>query len=697
MRVHKALGKLNPTARLLSLSMAAILTASLIAPICPAGTAKAASALPQNKTLTMKGCRSLAIENSDAYESAESSVESKQANYESAVKAIKLKESAMKQFRWSPLLSFKFPETPNFSEASEFQYKPVSLQYEIQVAQHKVQDKTFEISEKVNNLFVEIVVLQRTLDFNQKRLTTYEEGLAKNEAKLRIGQANQADIDKLEKKIEALDTKIASDRRTLEADLKKMTDMIGIDVTTGYTFETPFIEAVIERDSLDALMQYTEDRDEGYYEACIAESTARAELQTNAKLMKKKFGGDYNRIASYVNTALNGESINKKAFKKDYKSFLDKIDSYWKGKKRILFIKIPRLWFKGNMDGTRYIDDDPYVLYQNVLDYAGAVTDKRGAKKDLDNSVEEAFNNYISVRNSYKQYQKDVADAEENLKKDELRNRIGELSFEEYDSAMDSYEQLQNSMLDAMKLYTTTLYSFDRLTCGGVSAFFSGTDADMQTAVVGESYVEKKTADGAYYTLKSIIQNQEFELSITIPDDFEVEISDYELWVNNVMIGERLPTGKKLRHLMLSFDSVDEAKIRLYNGDEFIDDCAIDPSVESGPLTITSGFDIKRKDPNQIGTYEMVVSDTTGLVEVTFTMEEEKDRIKTFKVLTEDGKALGGDTATDITKPLKYITLLKQSLDDLKIEFYDDAGSVVFKARFDAVNGVVLKDEDEGE
>ena len=697
MRVHKALGKLNPIARLLSLSMAAILSASLLAPICPAGMVEAASALPQNKTLTMKGCRSLAIENSDAYESAESSVESKQANYESAVKAIKLKESAMKQFRWSPLLSFKFPETPNFSEASEFQYKPVSLQYEIQVAQHKVQDKTFEISEKVNNLFVEIVVLQRTLDFNQKRLTTYEEGLAKNEAKLRIGQANQADIDKLEKKIEALDTRIASDRRTLEADLKKMTDMIGIDVTTGYTFETPFIEAVIERDSLDALMQYTEDRDEGYYEACIAESTARAELQTNAKLMKKKYGGDYNRIASYVNTALNGESINKKAFKKDYKSFLDKIDSYWKGKKRILFIKIPRLWFKGNMDGTRYIDDDPYVLYQNVLDYAGAVTDKRGAKKDLDNSVEEAFNNYISVRNSYKQYQKDVADAEENLKKDELRNRIGELSFEEYDSAMDSYEQLQNSMLDAMKLYTTTLYSFDRLTCGGVSAFFSGTDADMQTAVVGESYVEKKTADGAYYTLKSIIQNQEFELSITIPDDFEVEISDYELWVNNVMIGERLSTDKKLRHLMLSFDSVDEAKIRLYNGDEFIDDCVIDPSVESGPLTITSGFDIKRRDPNQIGTYEMVVSDTTGLVEVTFTMEEEKDRIKTFKVLTEDGKALGGDTATDITKPLKYITLLKQSLDDLKIEFYDDAGSVVFKARFDAVNGVVLKDEDEGE
>ena len=40
-------------------------------------------------------------------------------------------------------------------------------------------------------------------------------------------------------------------------------------------------------------------------------------------------------------------------------------------------------------------------------------------------------------------------------------------------------------MLDAMKLYTTTLNSFDRLTCGGISALLSGTDADMHTAVVG--------------------------------------------------------------------------------------------------------------------------------------------------------------------------------------------------------------------
>jgi hypothetical protein len=409
--------------------------------------------------------------------------------------------------------------------------------------------------------------------------------------------------------------------------------------------------------------------------------------------MRNKFGGDYNIISSYGTTALNGGEVNKKAFKSAYKSFLAKIDSYWNGKKRIIFVKIPRLWFKGDMDGTRYIDDDPYVLYQNVLDYSGAYNDKLAAKDDLDQNVTDTFNNYISVRNSYKQYINDVDAADKELKKAELLNRNGELSFEEYDSQMESYEELQNSMLDAMKLYTTTLYSFDRLTCGGISAILTGTDADMKTAVVGESYPEKNTAEGAYYTLRPIIQSQEFELTVVIPDDFVVEVSDYELWVDNILIGERKSTDKKLRHLMLTVDGVTEAKIRLYNGEEFIDDCEIDPTVESGPLTITTGYDIKRIDPNQIGTYDVTLNDTTGIMEVKFTMDDSS--ILKYKVLTEDGRTLGGQDPVEIDKPFKHLRLVQQSLSELKLEFYDKDGGVLYKARFDVANSAILKEDEE--
>ena len=645
------------------------------------------------KTLTLKAARSLALQNSTEYESAEDKVMAKQSAYDSAVKSISIKEKDMKTFRWSPLLSFKFPETPDFAQASEFQYKPVSLSYDIQVAQHQMQDKIFEINEKASSLYTDIVVLQQSISFNEKRMKAVELGLQKNQAKLRLGQANKADVEKLEKQQESLNNKIASDRRNLEANLQKLTKMIGLDVTTGYNFERPFVEATIDRSMLNALIQYTEDRDETYYEACTNEVSTRAELITNSNLVRNKYGKDYGIISSYVNTALNGGAVNKKAFKKSYKEFLTKIDSYWKGKKRILFIKIPKLWFKGSMDGTRYIDDDPNALETNVMDYVSAMTEKRSAKETLDQNVIDAFNNYVSVKNSYLQYSKDVDKAEKDLAKSEMLNRSGQMSFEEYDSELQSYEDLQNSMFDAMKLYTKTLYEFDRLTCGGVSALLSGTDADLQTAVVGESYPEKQTADGAYYTLRSIIQSQEFELGVKIPDDFEISITDYEFWVDGVQIGSRNSIDKKLRHLALTVDGVKEAKIRLYNGDKFIDDCIIDPSVESGPLTIVTGYEIKKVEPDKIGTYEVTVNDTTGIFEIKFTMD--KSEIKKFKVLTEDGKTLGSEEPIDITKPFKHISEIQKSLPDLKLEFSDDTGNVLYKARFDVNNSQIVKEDEE--
>ncbi|MCR5594689.1 MAG: hypothetical protein K6G12_02470 [Lachnospiraceae bacterium] len=645
-------------------------------------------AAEEEKTLTLAACRLLAIENSLEYENAEDKVASKQAAYESAVKAIRLKEASLRQFRWSPLLSFKFPTSPTFAEASEFQNKPTQLKYEIKVAQHALQDKTYEIIEKVNNLYVDIVVLQETIEFNTARAEKYQDGLDRNTARVRTGDANQADVDKIQSKLTATNNKIASDERTLSADLQKLSKMLDMDVTTGYKFEKPFVEADINRDMLQELTVYTEDRDQTYYEACVNVTTAKAELDVNTSLIKNKYGGEFNTVGRYVSSAENGDDINKKSFKNDYKAFLTQIDSHWQGSKRILFIKIPRLWFKGDMDGTRYIEDDPYVLYQNVLDYTGAVNEKTAAKDNLDQSVTDAYNNYVSVRNAYEQSVKDVEKAEKELDAALVLNRRGEMTFEEYDSQMQSYEELQNSLIDNMKLYTTSLYSFDRLTCGGVSALLSGTDADLHTAVVGESYIVPETVDGAYYTLEPIIQNQEFELNVVIPEDFEVSITDYELWVDGQQLGDRTSVDKKLRHMALTTETVTEAVIRLYDGDEFVDDCKIVPSDEYGELTVTTGYDIQKDQSEIFGTYTIENTDT-DLILIKIVPEDKN--VKSFKVYDENGEALGGKDPVSIETGLKHLPIVQGSMDDLTVELYDESGNVLYKGRFDSLNGKIRK------
>ncbi len=665
-----------------------------VAVFCVSGTLCSVPARAEDKKMTLKDARTSALANSSSYESAEMSVESKQASRESALKAIKLKQKNMSTFRWSPLFSFKFPEKPNFAQASEFELKPLKLASDIDVAQHKVQDTVFAVNEQVNNLYVEIVTVQEKLKFNESRLDSLNDGIAHNKAKLKLGEAKQEDIDRQQKKADALSNTIAADRRTLEADLKKMTKLTGVDVTTGYTFEKPYVETVIDRTSLPQIINYTEDRDQGYYEACAASTTAKVTLNTNYGLMRNKYGSDIGMISSYVNSALNGQDISARAFKNSYKAFLDKIDSYWKGKKRIfLFVKIPREWLKGSLDGARYIEDDPYTLYQNALDYQSARKDEQAAKDELDQSVEDSFNNYISVRASYQQYLKDLDKMDQEMKQYAVQNRLGYMTFEEYQDQEDAYEELQNSLFDSMKLYTTTLYSFDRQTCGAISALLSGTDLDMKTAVVGESYVDKDSKQAMYY-MKSIIQRELFELTIFIPKDFPTEISDFELWCDNVQIGERTPIDKALRHLALTKDKVSQVKIRLYNGDKVVDDCVIDASEEQGVLNITTSMEIKKDETGVVGTFTTALSDVTGLVTINFSPLE-SEGIKYYRVLAEDGTAMGDGKIRPVTSSFKHLGLVSNDLSKLKIECYDESKSLKYNAYLDQTNGKMMKKTEE--
>ena len=85
----------------------------------------------QVKTVyTMTQARTQAYRNSAKLEQLEGKLETKELQLQQAVKTIAMKQENMASFRWSPLLSFKFPEKPDLAEAFEFQFKPTSPVWE---------------------------------------------------------------------------------------------------------------------------------------------------------------------------------------------------------------------------------------------------------------------------------------------------------------------------------------------------------------------------------------------------------------------------------------------------------------------------------------------------------------------------------------------------------------------------------------
>lgn len=683
MRGVKQQGRKNRIKRWLSaLTLCGLLLGSLSPlPIQAAG-----------KTLTVATAKNMAIAQSSEYTKQKNKLALAKMQYSQSVKAIKLKEKNQRTFRWSPLLNFKFPEKPDLSDQSEYTYKPLELQSQIDTLNHSITDCVYGIYEKVEQSFVECYVLQEKIAFNEERISAYEKTLSKNKTRLLTGLANQSDIDAMEKKLETLNSTLASDKRSFESAKGKLGDLIGIDVSTSYRFQNPFIDAKLDRQIEDQLITYTLEHDDAYYQTRTATANGLLQLDTNYSLMRNQYGTSNMRIIdSFVTQAKRGEKLDSAAFKMKFEEFLNAVDRPWQGKKKILFIKVPREWFKGAIDGIRYVEDEPYALYESALEYQGLYADEQAQKKELTDSVKTSYDNYVSTRNSSQALEKEVKKKADELKRAGILNATGQMTYEEYEQVQTEYEDLQMDSLDAKAAYSQVLYSFDRLTCGALSAYLKGDSIELSAAEGGQSYVVEDEGAGVYYFIHSMVENNIFEVGLSVPEDFDISISSFELWVDGVQVGERTEVTKTIRHLALDVKDVKRVFIRLYDGEDFVDDCDIDPSVYSGKLTIKT-YRVETPSDTQIGTYTATTNGITGFLEIRISMRPDQAAVS-YNIKTQDGKYLISDKKLSVGETFRYLAAAESSLEDLTICFYDEQGQLLCEAQLRSADETIQKKE----
>ena len=290
----------------------------------------------------------------------------------------------------------------------------------------------------------------------------------------------------------------------------------------------------------------------------------------------------------------------------------------------------------------------------------------------------------------------------------EMLEPLGDLTFEEYQATLDYYEEIQNGLIENLEKYSSALNSFNRLTCGALNDYLYSGSASTSAGEGGTSFVTDeaaeaeagesgdsqlvKTYDKARYFLTPLIQNSEFEVRVYFPPDFEVEITDFELWIDNILIGTRMPVSESIRHLTLAKDNVTQVKIRLYSNENFVDDCIIDPGESSGELNVTVRREIVTPESNVLGTYVTEMNDVTGMVSLKVTPLETLNA-KKFRVRHTNGSYLGGSKMIDVGSPLVYLGLMGAGLSDLEIELCDESGAVLETGRFKVSTGEIVKKE----
>lgn len=669
--------------KLMAVTVAAALLAVTIQPAQPVQAAAYTLLLSQAKTI--------ALANSDSYRRIKSKIALKEVAYKQAVKSVQLKIKNKRTFRWSPLLSFKFPEKLNFEDESDFVYKPAQIQNEITKLRHDLTDEVYAVYDSVEQAFLKAYTYQEKIAFEEEQLEGLQNTLAKNQGRLILGLAGRGDVEAMEKNIIAAKEKLAQDMKNFETAKTKLGDLLTLDVTTRYVFSNPYVDAEIPRTALNGLVDYTLEQDQSYYEAKMTTQLALLQLDKNYSLLQGQYGGNIGLISSYVMQVKNGQKIDGDAFKASYDKFLEKIDKPWQGSWRILFIRIPKEWLKGSIDGVRYIEDEPYTLYENALEYQDALADQKALAKELETQVRDSFESVVTARGAYLKLKAEAGEMKEQLQKEQVLNRMGELTFEEYTESQKQYEEKQIEVLEGLELYSSLLFGLDRLTCGGVTRYFKDMGIALDGTSGGISYiVDEETADGARYFIQSIVEDNMFEFGIYLPEDFETDITHYELWCDDYIIGEKKETDKLLRHLTLTLTGDERLFVRLYNDEEFVEDCEIDPYAYQGPLEITGYMVVKTEEAKKraIGSYEVQKQNERGTVEITLTINGAEE-IQFYTLQNEEGKFLLREEQTPITQPFLYLEFLSEDLDFLRIQCYGADGSQKYEAYFDTAEHTV--------
>lgn len=657
-----------------------VLLTSLIA--CTVVTQENMVVQAADKTLSLQQAQKVAIAKSSKRVKILNKIELQEIKYSAAVKSIQMKKKNMSTFRWTPLLSFKFPEQPTLADEYEWQYKPLQITSTISSLQHQLLDDQLETKESVSNLYVQIYINQEKIAFLEEKLEQAQTTLTRNQARLAVGEANQSDIDKLQQSIDRLTTDISLQKRSFETNKSKLSKLINQDVTTGYTFQNPLQQADIPRNILDNLIQYTLDNDQSYYEAKMDTRLAYTGMNMMESMMRSQYGNKMNNIMPFINQIKAGDSVDSGAFKNAYKQMLDNVDAPWNGTKRILFIRIKKEWFKGAVDGSRYVEDDPYALYTGALEYMDALKEQNSLQDELTNSVKSGFETLKTAQIAYNDAQKSCDILEQEVEKNTRLNLLGKVSYEELSDLQEEYRNQESETLDLLAEYTQLLYSYDRLTCGGITAYLEGTDVDMKAAQGGNSFIAKELEGKAYYYINYRVEDNIFVMGVSIPDNYSLDITDYALYVNDMQIGDVTPIDEELEHLALDLDQVDKAQIFLYDGQELVDVREIDSSVNQAELPINGGYTLEHKESVQtVATYIYTLQKTTNTVSMKITPKD-SEQIAYYRLTDTDGNAVNGDELIPIDEEFTYLSLLVGNLSGLNIIFYDSQEQELYQGMF---------------
>lgn len=293
--------------------------------------------------------------------------------------------------------------------------------------------------------------------------------------------------------------------------------------------------------------------------------------------------------------------------------------------------------------------------------------------------IEELYETFIDDRNAYNKSQKDLKeqrDIFEQAKNQKVSGKIGNDVYEERRFELEN-EKLNN--LVCFGNLCKDIYDLDYISGGGL--------LDVEEGIVNGTLKDIQVT----YFMNVIASQQIFEFGVSVPTEETSKITDYELWVDGYLVGDRKSVKENISDLYIKVQNYKKAYVRFYHDDNFVSDSRVDLSQSYGEATVSILQKIEEEE-NTVASYTIENDTVTGMCNLRIEPVAGYG-IAYYLLKLPDGECLVSSRKRPIREAFHYLAMARNNLRELKVIFYDNDETEIFEGSFDTKNHKILKEE----
>ncbi|MDQ2085360.1 hypothetical protein RBH29_02765 [Herbivorax sp. ANBcel31] len=550
---------------------------------------RATSRTPNN--LTLDEAVLLAIKNCSNIKDVETELILKEIELRQAREAIRDIRRKQSTVRFSLLYNIEFPSKHGLPREISLVMKVPEIENSIVVLNEKLKYEALNTQFKAESAYIETVELMESVSLSETLLENTKSTLERIQRDYRIGKASRDDYEYLKKEVETQTDNLRKEILRYDNAKKKLGEIVGIDVQTGYSFSKDFSFVSLERKDLQGIVSHSVDNDFDLFKASRNRKIAERELQELRNIYNDRWGSKVSILESELS---KNSEINYRSFLNKYHRALNNIERPWTGRRRIRLgffsIRIPREWFQGEYDGIRYFEDEKYALFLSLIERDRARKAEADAEKQLVDMIEDTYLTVKELEIAYDESVKNAQDAKAQYERAKTQNRLGELSFQELESAKNNAIQSENAVFSSLLNYNKTISMFNLYASGAIDKFRSGVSFDRSEFESGDSFRTDDQADTDLsnrpnWYVRLPITDFKFIFGVNIPDSADIDATHFALFTDDgTQIGNKTRLSNTISHLPISFRNSTRMVVKLYMDDIPTHEAEIDGAQLEGEL-----------------------------------------------------------------------------------------------------------------